>query len=98
MIVFALLRNLVLQSHGHQKGIKLNHQPFAFDERALGMPSVFEIMLGRWGEISISTCIRCREDREESLHYYPKGRKAMLFSRKRQVFDFNKDVVEQEAI
>jgi hypothetical protein len=43
VIAIALLRNLVLQSHAHQKGLKLNFQPFRFDTKCEKKPTIFSI-------------------------------------------------------
>jgi AAA15 family ATPase/GTPase len=99
IIAISLLRNLVLLSHNHQKGIKLNHQPFAFDPDCEKRPTIFDISF-------IKECIEYRYhlafDREriveESLHHYPHGKKALIFSRTGQGYEFTKDQKDQETI
>jgi AAA15 family ATPase/GTPase len=99
IIALSLLKNLVVQSHLHQKGMMLNYQPFRFDRESALQPTVFDIEFIKDGvRYDYHLAFDSKEIAEESLHHYPNNRRAMIFTRKGQVFDFNVDKVEQEVI
>lgn len=98
-IAISLLRNLVLRSHLHQKGMKLNYQPFAFDPECEKRPTRLSVVFVHQG-VRHDYTLAFDSDRvaEEHLYHYPHGRKAAVFSRRGQHFDFKKDRKEQEAL
>ncbi len=99
VIALSLLRNLVALSHQHQKGMMLNYQPFRFDHISAKEPTVFDIEFVKNGiRYDYHLAFTAKEVVEESLYYYPKNRRAMIFSRTGQKFEFNIDQVEQEVI
>jgi hypothetical protein len=94
------LRNLVLLSHTHQKGQKLNFTPFRLDERSLTRPSRFEIVFIKEG-VRYSYGVTMNADRiiDEHLYFYPRGRRSLIFLRKNtNKFTFNRDRVKQNFI
>ncbi|MBI0582802.1 MAG: ATP-binding protein [Methanomassiliicoccus sp.] len=99
VIALSLLKNLVGLSHQHQKGVWLNFQPFKFDPRCAERPTTFDIEFIKAGiRYSYHLAFTSKEITEESLHYYPNNRRAMVFTRHKQNFDFNMDKKEQEVI
>lgn len=99
MIGMSLLKNFVLQSHYHQRGVKLNHQPFLFDKKSGNSPTTFEISFIK-NDILHEYRMSYDKNRivEESLHHYPRGKKAKIFSRDNNHFLFNTDEREQRTI
>ena len=99
IIAMALLRNFVTNSHTHQKGGKLNYQPFTFDPAGNSKPTIFLISFIQ-RDILYDFKLSYNKDRivEESLFYYPNGKKATIYSRDENGFDFTKDKKEQEVI
>lgn len=99
VIALFLLKNLVVLSHQHQKGMMLNHQPFAFGGPSTKEPTVFDIEFVKNGvRYDYHLAFTKKEVVEESLYHYPKNRRAMIFTRTGQKFDFHMDQVEQEVI
>lgn len=99
VIAISLLRNLVVLSHQHQKGMLLNHDPFRFDPDWVKQPTVFDIQFIKGGiRYEYHLAFTSRGIVEESLHHFPNNRRAMIFSRHGQSFDFTTDRVEQEVI
>ncbi len=99
IIAISLLRNFVLQSHLHQKGGKLNHQPFAFGLEMGEEQTDFEIgFIKNEVKYQYHLAYNANEVTEEDLYHYPNNRKALIFSRRGQVFEFTKDQKEQEII
>jgi AAA15 family ATPase/GTPase len=95
----ALLRNFITGSHTHQKGDKLYYQPFAFDPSCNNKPTTFLISFIQ-RDILYDFKLSYNKDRivEESLYHYPNGKKATIYSRNGNEFDFTKDKKEQEVI
>ena len=99
VIAAALLRNLVLRSHGHQKGMMINYQPFAFDPECASEPTRFEVaFIHRGVRYRYNLAFDRKSIVEENLYHYPKGRRALIFSRNRQKFKFTNDESEQTVI
>ncbi len=99
IIAISLLKNLVVLSHQHQKGWFLNHNPFRFDPMSLKQPTVFDVRFVKAGvKYDYHLAFTSKEITEESLYHYPNNRRAMIFTRNGQSFDFNIDKVEQEVI
>ncbi len=100
ILAIAFLRNLVVHSHKNQKGDKLNVNSFKFDREWTYKPTFFEIVFIQ-NNIKYIYNISLNNDRiiEESLYYYPKGRKSLLFERKdSDDYTFTKDVSDQKFI
>lgn len=99
IFALALLRNFVTLSHQHQKGMKLNYQPFAFDGNSNKKPTTFTITFIH-EEIKYFYLLSYNDNNivKEELYHYPKGRKALIFSRTGQGFEFIMDATEQEVI
>ncbi len=99
IIAISLLKNLVVLSHQHQKGMLLNHHPFRFDQKCIDRPTVFDIRFKKAGILyDYHLAFTSKEIVEESLHSSPNNRRAMIFGRKGQTFEFRKDKMEQEII
>lgn len=99
IMAMTILRNFVLNSHAHQKGTRLNHQPFAFNKTSMNDPTSFAVVFVHDG---IRYNYSMAYDRErivsEELSYYPHGKISIIFSRKGNEFTFNIDHKEQEVI
>jgi hypothetical protein len=95
----AVMQFLVLRSHNYQKGVRLPYFPFKFSEGWRNRPTSFEIDLVEDGiEYSYGIKFNASRITEEHLFHYPKGRKAMVFERHGDEFDFNTDRKEQQFL
>jgi AAA15 family ATPase/GTPase len=99
IIAMTILRNFIINSHAHQKGMPLNHQPFAFDEDHIKKPTRFTISFIQ-ENIRYDYSMSYDKERivEERLNYYPNGKISMIFSRTNNEYKFNTDKTEQEVI
>lgn len=99
ILAMTILRNFVVNSHAHQKGTKLNHQPFMFDKTSANMPTSFSTTFVH-EDIRYDYSMAYNRERiiNEELSYYPNGKVAMIFSRQGDEFTFNVDRKEQEII
>jgi len=99
VIAMALLRNLVLKSHLHQKGMKLNYQPFLFDAESQKKPTTFSVTFV-YEKVRYQYTLSFNSEGiiEETLYHHPEGRKALIFQRHGQEFTFTKDQTEQTVI
>lgn len=99
VLALTILKNFVVNSHAHQKGMKLNHQPFAFDKDRANKPTSFSIVFVQDG-IRYNYSMAYDKERivGEELSYYPNGKVSLIFSREGNEFDFNVDHKEQEVI
>ncbi|MDR3282848.1 MAG: ATP-binding protein [Candidatus Methanoplasma sp.] len=93
-----ICKMFVILSHTHQVGGKLNHTPFAFDSGCGGKPTFFEVVFTA-GETRYRYSFSYYRDHivSEELFFSPNGREAMVFSRDRQKFAFNRDREIQDA-
>ena len=87
-----LFRNFVMLSPTHMDNVRLNYTPFALDPSCSGRPTRFETV---WviGGVRYAYSFSYDSERiaEESLSYYPNGRKTKVFERKGQEFSFGSD-------
>lgn len=99
IIAITILRNFVVNSHMHQKGMQLNYQPFAFDDKCRTEPTRFTISFVQ-DDVRYDYIMAYDKERiiEEELLHYPNGKMAMVFSRKGNEFKFNTDQTEQDVI
>ena len=99
ILAMGLLRAFVLRSHQHQKGMKLNFQPFSFDPGNQKKPTTFSVVFIH-ENVRYQYSLSFNSDRitEETLYHYPKGKKATIFERHGQEFSFKKDQTEQTVI
>jgi AAA15 family ATPase/GTPase len=99
ILALGLLRSFVLKSHLHQKGMKLNYQPFSFDAINQKKPTTFSVVFAH-ENVRYQYTFAFDSDRiiEEALYHYPEGRKATIFERHGQEFSFTKDRTEQTVI
>ncbi|MBN1110110.1 MAG: ATP-binding protein [Methanomassiliicoccales archaeon] len=99
VLAITILRNFVINSHNHQKGTGLNHQPFAFNEECIDQPTKFSIKFVHQ-QVLYEYSMSYDHNRivEEELNHYPHGKMAMIFSRRENEFKFNRDRTEQEVI
>ncbi|HQQ24826.1 MAG TPA: AAA family ATPase [Methanomassiliicoccales archaeon] len=99
VLAITILRNFVIQSHNHQKGTGLNHQPFAFDDACTKEPTRFSIsFVHKQVMYEYSMSYDHHKIVEEELSHYPNGKVATIFSRHGNEFKFNRDKTEQEVI
>jgi len=93
-------KGLVLNSHKNQKGDKLNHDPYKFDQDYKEKPTEFEITFIQ-NDIKFDYGLTYDRDKviDEYLYYYPKGRRSQIFERKNtDEYKFNKDKKDQKMI
>lgn len=100
LMAIQFLRNLVVRSHGHQKGQRLIHTPFRMDKKSLTRPSKFEIAFMKNGtRYEYSVSLNADRIVDEWLYFFPKGRRAMIFERRNtDKYDFTKDKAKQTFI
>lgn len=96
------LYRMVLLSSKNQKGEKINVTPFRLDDNCVSKPSRFEIVFIKNDvKYVYGTAITVEKVVEEYLYYYPKGRKAIIFTRdinREPIYIFNTDQNEQKFI
>ncbi|MHC1709779.1 MAG: ATP/GTP-binding protein [Methanomassiliicoccales archaeon] len=82
LLALNLMRNLVINSHVHQRGIELPFEPFGFDGESGGHPTQLEVVFLQG---SMKYVYGFSYDRnkilEEHLYQYPKKKKGLLFER-----------------
>ena len=99
VLAMGLLRAFILKSHQHQKGMKLNFQPFSFDLNNQKKSTTFSIIFIHENvRYQYTLSFDINKVTEESLYHYPKGKKASIFERHGQEFSFAKDQTEQTLI
>lgn len=93
---------MVLNSHNHNEGAIFGFKPFKFDGYS-SKPSTFFIrfVIGEM-EYEYSFSMNTKEILTEELYYYPKGRKAKVFTRderkskyKREVYNFAPAIIKR---
>ena len=94
------LTMLVVNSHTHQKGQGVRFEPFKLDKKSLKEPTMLWVVFIKDGlRYLYSVSFNREKIIDESLHYYPKNRKATIFERtKTTKFKFTKDVKKQTLI
>lgn len=96
------LYKMVLLSSKNQKGEKIDVTPFRLDENCVSKPSRFEVIFIKNNvKYVYGTAITPEKVVEEYLYYYPKGRKAIIFTRdinRDPIYMFNTDQNEQKFI
>ncbi len=101
-LLFAIdfLRNMVLRSHQHQRGQKLNFTPFRLDKACLSKPSRFGVVFTNRGiKYQYSIALDAERIIEENLYSFPKGRRALVFSRRNTTdYVFTRDKKKQKFI
>lgn len=86
---------MILESHQHNENTRFNFQPFKFDGWQ-DKPSRFYIdFLCDDIEYEYEYTLTPTEILEESLYYYPNGRKAKVFKRKGTEYTFGTKVLER---
>lgn len=86
---------MILESHQHNENTHFNFQPFKFDGWQ-DKPSRFYIDFVCEGiEYEYEYTLTPTEILEESLYYYPNGRKAKVFERKGTEYTFGTKVLER---
>ena len=96
---FNQLVKLVRDSHKFQKGDLIDHYPFKFNEETFKQPTEFEIVFIK-NKIKYVYSLSYDKNsiHNESLYYYPKGRKAMIFNRSPTRYAFTKHKSKQNRI
>jgi AAA15 family ATPase/GTPase len=83
-LLFALnlMRNLVINSHSHQRGFELPFEPFGFDRESRDRPTQMEVVFLE-GSAKYVYGFSYDKNRilEEHLYQYPKKKKGVLFER-----------------
>ena len=96
------LYKMVLLSSKNQKGEKIDVTPFKLDENYVSKPSRFEVIFIKNNvKYVYGAAITPEKVVEEYLYYYPKGRKAIIFTRdvnRDPIYVFNTDQNEQKFI
>ncbi|MEL6942649.1 MAG: AAA family ATPase, partial [Bacteroidota bacterium] len=96
----AALRKLILYSAKNSPNQSFEeYDPFQFHEDSEQAPTYFSIDF-LLNEIRYHYELGILKDYvlSESLHFYPKGREAKLFSRKKQKFEFGEHLKGQKAV
>ena len=97
---FWFMVNYVLTSHNHQLHKPIERLSFKFDQETPMRPSSFEVIFTTKGiRYAYGFSVTDRGVTEEYLYYYPNGRKALIFERKRiKDFRFTVDIEEQSTL
>lgn len=93
------LRTLILSSEQRNKGTKIDYEPFLLDEEFSNKPSEFEVRFVI-ENIPYTYGLTVDEERIQSeyLYYAPKGRRAVVFERVKDDYNFTTDKERQTAI
>lgn len=84
---------MILESHNHNEGVTFNFRPFKFDGYA-DKPSSFLIdFVCENIEYEYSFTLTQNKIIKESLFYYPKNRRAKIFTRDEDVYSFATGVI-----
>ena len=87
-----MFRNFVMLSPSHMDNSRLNYTPFALDPDCANRPTGFETVAVIKGvRYAYSFSYNIERITEESLFYYPNGRKTKVFERAGQDFSFGSD-------
>ncbi len=80
ILAFHSLKHLVMNSHGFQKGTKIDYSPFKLDTKYLSKPSKFEVVFIR-NDIKYVYGVSFTNEKiiDEYLYYYPKGQQSTHF-------------------
>jgi AAA15 family ATPase/GTPase len=100
LLAFGFLKRFVVSSHEYQKGNKIRFEPFMLDKKCLKKPTKFEIVFIK-NDIKYIYGLSYTSEKviEEYLYYYPSGRKALIFERKKtNHYNFTIDEKEQKFI
>jgi len=100
IMALGFLRNLVMNSHKHQKGDKINCTPFKLDEEYVSNPSKFEVVFIK-NDIKYIYGLSVTGEKvvDEYLYYYPGSRRAAIFQRSStDKYKFTVDKKQQEFI
>ncbi|WP_440956112.1 AAA family ATPase [Methanosarcina sp. Mfa9] len=103
VMAFGTLREMVLNSMLNRPGDLLVHTPFKLDEGCLEKPTRFKVVFIH-NNVQYVYGVAFTGERivEEFLHYYPRGRKSLIFERKvgngEQEAKFTKDRRVQKGI
>jgi len=96
------LVNMVILSSKNQKGEKIDVTPFRLDDNCVSKPSRFEVIFIKDNVKYIyGAAVTTEKVVEEYLYYYPKGRKAIIFTRdinRDPIYIFNTDHKNQKFI
>jgi hypothetical protein len=100
IMALGFLRNLVMNSHKHQKGDKINCIPFKLDEEYLSKPCKFEVIFIKNDiEYIYGLSVTGEKVVDEYLYYYPGSRRAAIFQRSStNNYKFTVDEKQQEFI
>ena len=97
--------SLILESHQHNEGVIFNFTPFKFDGWSKNPSSFFINFYCDGIEYEYSFTLTRSEIIKESLHYYPKGKKAKIFLRdeskgpdKTDIYSFSEGIIPSPAI
>jgi AAA15 family ATPase/GTPase len=94
---FSTMVRIINTSHSYQKGAKLDYDPFRFDSENKAKPTEFQVVF-IIDDVKYIYYFSYDDSKiiDESLHYYPNGRKALIFDRKNTTdFEFKIDETVQ---
>ena len=86
---------MVLESHQHNENTRFNFQPFKFDGWQQKPSRFFINFVCENVEYEYEYILTQTEILEESLYYYPNGRRAKIFERKGEQYTFGTKVLEK---
>lgn len=102
LLAINFLNKLVIMSNKNQKGDEIDVSPFRLDENCVSKPSRFEVIFIKDNVKYIyGVAVTTEKVVEEYLYYYPKGRKAIIFTRdinRDPIYIFNTDHKKQKFI
>ena len=97
LLGFGFMRFLLQSSHILSQNSKLNYQPFSFIEEK-NMPTSFELYFILDGiRYLYGFSYDSEKILEEYLHFYPKGKSTIIFTRTNNEYDFGSVVVPKPA-
>lgn len=100
LLALNLLDRIVRTSHKYQKGDKIPFEPFKLDKRYLTKPTKLDVTFIKEGiKYVYGVSFNSEKIITEYLHYYPNGRKTIIFERKKtDEYKFTIDKKEQKFI
>ena len=100
LLALHFLKELVLNSHNHQKGQGIRFTPFKLDKKCLAKPTKMTVVFVK-DKVKYSYSLSYDNEKviEEHLYYYPNNKKALIFERTNIAdYKFTTDDKDQKAI
>lgn len=97
LIALNTMKSIITNSHRYQQGEELNYQPFKLDPECTDEPTEFNVVFIK-NDIQYNYGFSYDSSRiiNETLYWYPRGKKALVFSRKNtNEYKFTEDKKKQ---